>query len=207
MGARDQFIATARPIAPGAGEAREYEFLDRDFERVRDLIYRRAGINLSEHKHNLVYSRLSRRLRIHRMKSFGEYLDRLDRDAQFAAAEQQEFINALTTNLTSFFRESHHFPVLEEFLRSPTMTVPPKIWCAAASTGEEPYSIAMTMSEAAGTRPAGSLLATDIDTNVLTTAERATYRREAVQGITLEARNFEAIEELLVKAPAASQES
>lgn len=179
MGARDPLSSTA--ARPAGEETREYEFHAKDFERVRRLIYQRAGINLSDHKQNMVYSRLSRRLRVHGMGSFGQYLDRFESDAQFGSDEAQEFVNALTTNLTSFFRESHHFPVLEEFLRGLPAGSEPRIWCAAASTGEEPYSIAMTMREAAGTRPAGALLATDIDTNVLATASRATYKLEAAQ--------------------------
>jgi len=181
MGARDPLPVVTLPLRVPGDESREYEFHDKDFERVRRLIYKRAGINLSEHKQNMVYSRLSRRLRVHAMQTFGEYLDRFESDVDFGAAEEQEFVNALTTNLTSFYRESHHFPVLEEFLRAMPAGAPPKIWCAAASTGEEPYTIAITMTEAAGGRPPGSLLATDIDTNVLATAARATYRLESAQ--------------------------
>jgi chemotaxis protein methyltransferase CheR len=180
MGARDPLPADVPAGRQAAAETREYDFQVRDFERVRRLIYKRAGINLSEHKENMVYSRLSRRLRFHGMRSFAEYLDRFENDPQFGAGEEQEFVNALTTNLTSFFRESHHFPVLQEFLAGCT-AAPPKVWCAAASTGEEPYTIAITMAEAAAGRPPGSLLATDIDTSVLATAAKATYRLESAQ--------------------------
>jgi chemotaxis protein methyltransferase CheR len=176
MGARDPNLEAA---ALAAAEGREYAFAARDFERVRAMIYRRAGISLNQNKQNMVYSRLSRRLRIHGLQSFAEYLDRLETDGAFAAAEAQEFVNALTTNLTSFYREAHHFPVLEEFLRA--AKAPPKVWCAAASTGEEPWCLAMTMVEAAGARPPGSLLATDIDTNVLRAAEAASYKLQAAQ--------------------------
>ncbi len=162
-------------------ERREYEFRKADFDRIRALIRQRAGIHLAEHKQNMVYSRLSRRLRAHAMHSFTEYLDRLERDAQFSRTETQEFVNALTTNLTSFFREAHHFDALAEFLRAGTVREPPKIWCAAASTGEEPYSIAMTMMETAAGRAPGKLLASDIDTGVLETAVRGVYRLDAVQ--------------------------
>ena len=180
MGARDPLPRIVPP--PPSGDVREYDFENRDFERVRRLIYDRAGINLNENKQNMVYSRLSRRLRAHGLGSFREYLDRFEADAQFAAGEAQEFVNALTTNLTSFFREAHHFPVLAQFLGALPPGNPPRLWCAAASTGEEPYSIAITMTEAAGNRPPGSLLATDIDTSVLATAGRGTYRLEAAQG-------------------------
>jgi chemotaxis protein methyltransferase CheR len=179
MGARDPLPPAGAPAR--APDAREYAFETRDFERVRRLIYERAGIDLNGNKQNMVYSRLSRRLRTHGMRAFAQYLDRIESDAQFGAAEAQEFVNALTTNLTSFFREAHHFPVLEEFLRALPAGSAPRLWCAAASTGEEPYSIAITMSEAAGSRPAGSLLATDIDTSVLETAARAMYRLDQAQ--------------------------
>jgi chemotaxis protein methyltransferase CheR len=179
MGARDHLQELTLP--PSGPEGREYEFHARDFERVRRLIYARAGINLSDHKQNMVYSRLARRLRANGMGSFAEYLDRFEGEGEFSRAEEQEFVNALTTNLTSFFRESHHFPVLEEFLRAQHASTPPRIWCAAASTGEEPYSIAMVMSEANGNRNSGALLATDIDTNVLATASRGAYKLDAAQ--------------------------
>jgi len=181
MGARDQFDPNAAAKAKGPSDEREYEFSQGDFERVRRLIYERAGISLSECKQNMVYSRLSRRLRFHGLASFAQYLDRLEAQGQFGAVEWQEFINALTTNLTSFFRESHHFMVLEEFLRSSSTKVSPRIWCAAASTGEEAYSIAITMAEATRTASPGSLLATDIDTKVLATAAQAMYPLEAAQ--------------------------
>lgn len=180
MGALDPLPLLPPLDRDNAFEVREYGFESRDFERVRRLIYQRAGISLSDHKVNMVYSRLSRRLRMHGMQSFAEYLDRLESDAEFGAREDQEFVNALTTNLTSFFREAHHFPVLHEFLRV-RGDAPPRLWCAAASTGEEPYSIAITMMEAAEGRAAGTLLASDIDTNVLATAARAAYRLEAAQ--------------------------
>jgi len=181
MGARDQLTPRPAASAVRTRERREYEFLENDFERVRRLIYRHAGISLSDQKQNMVYSRLARRLRTHGMGSFGQYLDRLEGDAQFGAAEYQEFVNALTTNLTSFFREPHHFPILAQHLRGLPSTRAPRIWCAAASTGEEAFSIAMTMIEATGRHSAGRVLATDIDTEVLQAAQQATYRLEAVQ--------------------------
>jgi len=147
-----------------------------DFDRIRRLIYARAGISLHEGKQAMVYSRLSRRLRELRHPDFSSYLDALERGTGAAGeAEWQEFINCLTTNLTSFFREEHHFLDLhQELLRR--RDGPIRIWCNAASTGEEPYSIAMTVSEALG--PAASrvtLLCTDIDTRVLEKAQRAVY--------------------------------
>ena len=155
-----------------ADSVKIFEFTPRDFARVRALIYRQAGISLSESKQEMVYSRLARRLRAKGLGSFEEYLDGLEggRDSE----EWEAFTNAMTTNLTSFFREAHHFPVLAEHVRS--MKTPLSIWCSASSTGEEPYSIAMTVCEAFGTlTPPVSIVATDIDTNVLETAANGMY--------------------------------
>jgi chemotaxis protein methyltransferase CheR len=178
VGARDR-LGEQLP-SPAADDAtREYAFGQHDFERVRRLIHDRAGISLNDSKHNMVYSRLSRRLRALGLASFSDYLDRLERDSAFMAAEAQEFVNALTTNLTAFFREPHHFPVLADLLRQCGSA--PRLWCAASSTGEEPYSIAMTLVETLGASCAGRLLATDIDTQVLAAAQRAVYRVDSAR--------------------------
>lgn len=161
-----------------ADNARIFEFTPRDFARVRDLIYRKAGISLGASKQEMVYSRLARRLRARKMNTFEEYLDDLEsgRDSE----EWEAFTNALTTNLTSFFRESHHFPILAEHMQK--MKTPCSIWCSASSTGEEPYSIAMTVCEAFGTlAPPVSIIATDIDTNVLETAANGVYPVERIE--------------------------
>lgn len=153
-------------------EEREFEFTSQDFTRVRKLIYQHAGISLSEAKTDMVYSRIGRRLRAGGYESFKQYLDLLEsvNDAQ----EWQEFTNALTTNLTSFFREEHHFPVLADHLK--TLKKPIRIWCSAASTGEEPYTLAMTACETFGTlKPPVEIIATDIDTNVLNIAANGVY--------------------------------
>ena len=155
---------------------REYSFSHADFERVRKLIYGRAGISLNTTKQNMVYSRLSRRLRALNLGSFVEYLDSLEAGE---SAEWQEFVNALTTNLTSFFREAHHFPVLQERVAS-LGREPLRIWCAAASTGEEPYSIVMTALENLGQSPSFKLTASDIGyVNAHGTATLANDRAEA----------------------------
>lgn len=149
-----------------------FEFTPRDFARVRALIYRQAGIALTESKQEMVYSRLARRLRAKGMTSFTAYLDALENGRD--DAEWEAFTNALTTNLTSFFREAHHFPILAEHMRK--MKEPMTVWCSASSTGEEPYSIAMTLCEAFGTlTPPVSIVATDIDTNVLESAANGVY--------------------------------
>jgi len=154
---------------------KEFEFTARDFERVRALIHQRAGIALAESKHEMVYSRLARRLRASGIDSFTAYLDQLEHGND--AAEWEAFTNALTTNLTSFFREAHHFPVLAEHLKRARQPI--EIWCSAASTGEEPYSIAITACEAFNTlKPPVKIVATDIDTNVLKTAANGIYAIE-----------------------------
>lgn len=152
--------------------AKEFEFTTRDFERVRSIIYKRAGIALAESKQEMVYSRLARRLRATGIMSFAKYLD--DLEAGRMNDEWEAFTNALTTNLTSFFREAHHFPILADHVRGLSDHV--AVWCSASSTGEEPYSIAMTLCETFNTlTPPAHIIATDIDTNVLAVAEKGVY--------------------------------
>jgi chemotaxis protein methyltransferase CheR len=159
-------------------DGREFQFTSNDFDRVRKLIYAHAGISLSDSKQELVYSRLSRRLRATGINTFGEYLALLESNN---ATEWEAFTNSLTTNLTSFFREPHHFPVLAEHLRSILGKHPISLWCSAASTGEEPYTIAMTVLDTLGS-DAGkvNILATDLDTKVLETAKEGVYPDERV---------------------------
>ena len=165
------------------GSIKEFEFTPRDFERVRGLIYKRAGIALSESKQEMVYSRLARRLRATGITSFVEYLDELERGGD--DQEWEAFTNALTTNLTSFFREAHHFPILAE--HAGKLSGKMEVWCSASSTGEEPYSIAMTLCEAFGTMsPPVNIIATDIDTNVLSTAANGIYPIERVEKLSAE---------------------
>ncbi|MGA0611974.1 CheR family methyltransferase [Caldimonas sp. KR1-144] len=154
---------------------REFDFAPSDFERVKRLIYERAGIHLQPGKQAMVYSRLSRRLRETGHRSFASYLQWLEQ-AHGATAEQewQQFINCLTTNLTAFFREEHHFPLLAQAL-SQRRGQSQRIWCNAASTGEEPYSLAMTVVESLGAQPNARIVASDIDTNVLDRARRGVY--------------------------------
>jgi len=151
---------------------KEFEFTARDFERVRALIHKRAGIALADSKQEMVYSRLARRLRATGIRSFQAYLDSLESGQDHD--EWEAFTNALTTNLTSFFREAHHFPLLADHVRN--AKEPVVVWCSASSTGEEPYSIAMTLCEALGSlTPQAHVIATDIDTNVLATAANGIY--------------------------------
>ena len=168
--------ATATPHP--ASDA-EFTLLPADFERIRKLIYQRAGISLHAGKQAMVYSRLSRRLRETRFGSFSDYLGWLEAaTGAEAEAEWQEFVNCLTTNLTAFFREEHHFHALVDDLRA-RASRPLRIWCNAASTGEEPYSLAMTAVETLGVSAQVKLVCSDIDTKVLATAQRGVYGADA----------------------------
>ena len=161
---------------------KEFDFNSRDFERVRGLIYKRAGISLADSKQEMVYSRLARRLRATGISSFMKYLDELE--AGRLGDEWESFTNALTTNLTSFFRESHHFPLLAEHVKNKRDLT---IWCSAASTGEEPYSIAMTLCEAFNTlTPPATIIATDIDTNVLAAGANGVYTMDRLDKMSPE---------------------
>ena len=177
----------ARPAAPPTAgpveQGREFAWTDADFSRVQKLIYQRAGINLHDGKHAMVYSRLSRRLRETGYTSFHDYLGWLEKQD---GPEWQEFINALTTNLTAFFREQHHFDILSSLLRSKPAGTPWRIWCNAASTGEEPYSIVITALEALGANAPVKLTASDIDSRVLATAAQGVYRLDNVKGLSTE---------------------
>lgn len=157
---------------------REFHFTAADFDRVRKLIYDRAGIALAPIKQDMVYSRLARRLRAHGYTTFAQYLAHLERGDE---QEWETFTNSLTTNLTSFFREAHHFPLLAQQMMT-SKDRPFRIWCSAASTGEEPYTLAITACEAFKTlEPPVTIFASDIDTNVLATAAKGVYPEERVE--------------------------
>jgi len=168
---------------------REFEFSDEDFRSLRELVRQVSGITLSEAKRELVYGRLSRRLRTLGMTSFRDYRALLA--GPEGKAELGEFTNAVTTNLTSFFRENHHFEYLRDHVLAPLAASPARrhrlrIWSAGCSTGEEPYSIAMTIAE---TLPDWQkhdirILATDLDTDVLRRAANGVYTEDRVRGLT-----------------------
>ncbi|MFT3905010.1 MAG: protein-glutamate O-methyltransferase CheR [Steroidobacteraceae bacterium] len=169
---------------PAANAQREFDFTSSDFERIRHLVRRHAGISMAESKRELVYGRLVRRLRQLRLDSFGAYLQRVE---EGDPAEVQQFCNALTTNLTSFFREQHHFDwltrtCLPHLEASNAATRRIRIWSAGCSTGEEPYSIAMVVLETLGHLRGWDIriLATDIDSDVLARARRGVYDAERV---------------------------
>jgi len=168
-------------------KTRSFTFGEEDFAALRELVKTHTGIHLSEQKREMVYGRLSRRLRALGLESFRAYreiLERGDRD------ELTQFCNAITTNLTSFFREGHHFQYLREQLLAPRAaeargTRRLRFWSAGCSTGEEPYSLAMTIHEALSDvrRWDIRILATDLDTEVLGRGQRGLYDEERVRGL------------------------
>jgi chemotaxis protein methyltransferase CheR len=164
--------------------SREFAYSDADFEKIKTIIHRKAGIHLGEGKKQLVYSRLARRLRALQCPDFAAYLDYLER----SQGELEEFINALTTNLTAFFREPHHFKILADYARQyPWTDSKMRIWCAASSTGEEPYSIAITLAEVFGRAdPPVEIIASDIDSKVLAEAQAGVYSLDRLEALTAE---------------------
>jgi len=160
----------------------DFKLTDAEFNRIRKLVREHTGIALSDAKRQLVYGRLSRRLRALKLADFSSYIELLERGEP---AELEEFTNAVTTNLTSFFRETHHF----EYLAREALPAIVKrddgrrrlrIWCCAASTGEEPYSIAMVLRESQQLLHGWDtkLLATDLDSSVLATGSAGVYATE-----------------------------
>lgn len=166
---------------------REFVFSRKDFEYVRDLVGDHTGIVLSDHKMDMVYGRLARRLRTLGLETFDEYLGLLDCGDD---TELIEFTNALTTNLTSFFREPHHFEYLTN-TAIPTLIEGGKrhhrlrVWSAGCSTGEEPYTLSIAINEALSNIKSWDvrILATDLDTNVVEKGKAGIYDIERVNGI------------------------
>jgi chemotaxis protein methyltransferase CheR len=157
---------------------KEFAFVTADFEAVTKRLKKIAGINLADSKDSMVYSRLSRRIRHLKLSNFADYLSYVDK----TKSEHQEFVNALTTNLTSFFREQHHFDELASHLSKQKGAL--TIWCAASSTGEEPYSLAITVVDALGKfNVTVKIIASDIDSNVLSTASAGVYKIEQLDGM------------------------
>ena len=170
-------------LPPPTNVSREFQFTVKDFELVCKLIYDHAGISLGESKQALVYSRLSRRLRATGMGTFAEYLELVQKKG---SGEWEAFTNALTTNLTAFFREAHHFPLLAEHMRHQKGRKI-ALWCAASSTGEEPYSMAMTAMETFNSlTPPVMIVATDLDTRVLATARAGVYPQDRINNLSPE---------------------
>lgn len=166
----------------------------RDFKFVCDYVYDNAGIVLGESKREMVYRRLSRVIRDKKLPSFSDYVRLLRQNPE---QEKRYFINAITTNLTSFYRENHHFDYLlkHEFpklLKSNAGTKRIRIWSSASSTGEEPYSIAITAYQAFKSVLSNwdvKVLATDIDSNVLAHAKAGVYENRKIEDLPADIRN------------------
>lgn len=171
--------SAARSIASDeeASQDREFAFSETDFRALAGLAYDHAGIVLSDSKRNLVYSRLSRRLRALNLDSFASYRDHLATHER----EFEYFINAISTNLTKFFREQHHFDHFRDRVVTPYATSRSakrlRVWSAGCSTGEEPYTIASVLVREIpdADRRDIRILATDIDTEVLKKADCGHY--------------------------------
>jgi chemotaxis protein methyltransferase CheR len=170
---------TAVSVPPDFAAGAAALLSDRDFATVRELIARYAGIKLSAQKRNMAYNRLLRRLRSCGSTSFGDYLQLVQAPE---SPEREAFVNALTTNLTAFFREPHHFELLAARARqrAGARQRPLRVWSSACSTGEEAWSTAMVLREA---DCPGEILGTDIDTDVLQAASAGVYRIDRIAGI------------------------
>jgi chemotaxis protein methyltransferase CheR len=165
-------------INMSSDKGREFSYGKSDFEAVRSMLHKLTGIRLSDSKDSMVYSRLARRIRALRLDSFQNYLSYLQQHRD----ETEQFINALTTNLTSFFREPHHFEILARYLTENPGTK--SIWCAASSTGEEPYSIAMVVAETFGRFDTPvQIVASDIDSQVLQKARAGVYASDRISSM------------------------
>lgn len=164
---------------------REFEYTHEDFDFLRKISNEHSGILVPDDKFDMFYSRLSKRVRMHGLANFKQYCQYLKNNQEH---EFTEFINAVTTNLTSFFREKHHFEylkntVLPEIIKRNSTTKTIKCWSAGCSTGEEPYSLAMTLLENVPSQWDIKILATDLDTNVLQTAADGVYTSDRVEGL------------------------
>jgi chemotaxis protein methyltransferase CheR len=169
------------------GRAREFHFAEQDFQRIQRLAGEHTGIQLPDGKRDMVYSRLAPRIRARGLRDFAGYLDQLE--ASNDPADLTEFINAITTNLTAFFREPHHFEhlrhtLLPQLLQTRAEQRRLRIWSAGCSTGPEPYSIAMVVREVVPADWDVKILATDLDTNVLASAAEGIYAREQLTGVS-----------------------
>jgi len=182
----------SKPVPPGASRRPivegEFLFTDEDFRRVSAMLHADSGIHLPDSKATLVYSRLAKRLRGLGLRSFRDYCELIA--GSEGASERQAMLAALTTNVTRFFREPHHFDhlhdtLLPELIDEAKAGGRVRLWSAGCSTGQEPYSIALTVLSAFP--EAGNfdfrILATDIDPVVLETAKAAVYSEEAISAI------------------------
>ena len=166
----------------------QYELSSKEFDFLRQKVFNHSGIAMGNEKRQLIYSRLSKRLRQLSLKNFAEYCQLLDSGDE---DELLYFTNAMTTNLTSFFRENHHFEYLQQtvlpyLMKLKADTRKLRIWSAGCSTGEEPYSIAMTVKKVVPDNWDVKILATDIDSNVVETAKHGIYKLDRINGMDRE---------------------
>jgi chemotaxis protein methyltransferase CheR len=165
---------------------REFRFTVDDFNFLRKLSNQHSGIQVPDERFDMFYSRLSKRVRKLGLNDFKEYCQYLK---DYPDHEFTEFINSITTNLTAFFREMHHFDylrdvVIPEVLKRNKNTKQIRVWSAGCSTGEEPYTLAMTLLDNVPPDWDIKVLATDLDTNVLQTAMDGVYSEERVTDLS-----------------------
>ena len=192
-------------------EQGEISLSDREFSRIKSRVYQVAGISLSDAKRTLVISRLSKIVRALGLPGFDASVDYLERGG--SAQDGQDFVNALTTNLTRFYREDHHFEHLRSHVGALVAEKPRgsrlRIWSAGCSTGQEPYTIGMDLLAAFPElkRWDFKILATDIDTAVIAKAARGIYPENELSGLSSErARPFEKTGDGSIRIPAAARE-
>jgi chemotaxis protein methyltransferase CheR len=195
MSGMRQGVAALAAKQPVAAPAREFAFSEADFRTLKQLAYDYAGIALSESKENLIYSRISRRLRALKLESFHDYCEYLAE----TPSEIENFINSISTNHTKFFREAHHFehfrahvvvPFAQAVARKPHGRL--RVWSAGCSTGEEPYTIAAVLKREIRDFASNDvrILATDIDTDVLRKAARGEYAVASIDEVPKEYQTF-----------------
>ena len=172
----------------------EFAFTSRDFRQIADLLYGQAGIILTEAKATLVYSRLAKRLRVLGLGSFADYCALVSSSA--GADEAANMLNALTTNVTRFFREPHHFEHLRDKVLAPRLAAlragaRMRLWSAACSSGQEPYSMALTLLSVLPEAPQLDIkiLATDIDSKIVAQAREGSYGADLIEPVPADLRN------------------
>ena len=189
----------------------EISLSEREFARIKARVYQVAGISLSDAKRTLVISRLSKIVRGLGLKSFDNYVDFLEKGG--STQDGQHFVNALTTNLTRFYREDHHFDHLRQYLAKLIAQKPRgqrlRIWSAGCSTGQEPYTIGLDLLTAFPElkRWDFRILATDIDTAVLERAAEGVYPETELSGLSaVRARPFGRTGDGMIQVPEAVRE-
>lgn len=162
-----------------------FQLSDQEFDKLRQLIHKKAGISMSEAKRSLVAGRLRKRLVALELSSYDEYITFLKKDEHAGAGEMQRFIDLLTTNETWFYREERHFDFLKKYVKSLPVSKGINIWSAASSSGEEAYSIAMTLAEEMGLSSPWQIFGTDISSQILAKAKKGIYMKSKIKGLPL----------------------